>query len=258
MRSSGRFRYRSLGYLFIGLGAVAFVVSIMFGTPAILAPGFAAFLIGLLLAYLSFMPTLPSELIAGALMPMMNNLEALFKNLRVNDYATYVGPQGQGKLTWYRVFIPCDADSQLPKSKITDEILITLDDNHGVNGVLLDPPGSNLLMMLERECGQDIGSVELSGLEGALDNGIVKSLELASSLHLTFEDSKAHLVVEGDALWELTRELAEKAPIICERVGCPICSLVACALTKSSRRAVRFLGAKHFDGKHKSSYELVG
>jgi hypothetical protein len=227
--------------------------------PAILAPGFAAFLIGILLAYLSFMPTVPSQLVAGALMPMMNNLEALLQNLQVSDYATYVGPKGGSELSSYRVFIPLsrDADSELPKSKITDEILITLD-NRGVNGLLLDPPGSDLLVMLERESGQDIGSIELSGLQEALNNGIVKSLELASSLHLTFEDSKAHLLVEGDALWELTKELAEKAPIICERVGCPICSLVACALAKSSHRAVRFQGAKHFDGKHKSSYELIG
>jgi hypothetical protein len=248
-----------LGYLFLGLGAVGFVVSIIFGTPAILAPSFAAFLIGVLLAYLSLMPTVPSQLVAGALMPTMNNLEALFKNLQVNDYATYVGPRDRNKLTSLRVFIPLssDANSKLPKSKITDKILITLD-NRGVNGLLLDPPGSGLLVMLERESGQDVGSVELSGLQEALDNGIVKSLELASSLHLTFEDSKAHLVVEGDALWELTRELAEKAPIICERVGCPICSLVACALTKSSHRAVKFQGAKHYDGKHKSSYELIG
>jgi hypothetical protein len=259
MRSSGRFRYRSLGFLFLGLGAVAFVVSIIFGTPAILAPSFAAFLIGVLLAYLSFMPTVPTELVGGALMPMMNNLEALFKNLQVNEYATYVGPRDGNELTSYRVFIPLssDANDMLPKSKVTDEILITSYENSGVNGLLLDPPGSDLLRMLERESGQDIGSVELSRLQEALNNGIVKSLDLASSLRLTFEDSKAHLVLEGDALWEFTKELAENAPIICERVGCPICSLVACALTKSSHRAVRFQGAKHLDRKHTSSYELI-
>lgn len=260
MRSSGRFRYRSLGLFFIGLGAVAFVASIIFGTPAILAPSFAAFLIGVLLAYLSFWPTVPTEIVGGALMPMMNNLEALFKNLRVNDYATYIGPRERENPASYRAFIPLsgDAKAKLPKLKIMDEILITPDDHSEANGLVLEPPGADLLVTLERESGEDIGSVKLSDLQDALNNGIVKSLELASSLRLTFEDSKAYLVLEGDALWEFTKELAQKAPILCERVGCPLCSLVACALTKSSHRPVRFQGAKHIDRKHKSSYELIG
>ena len=258
MSYSKRSRYRSLGFVFLGLGAAAFILGTVFSVPAIATSGFAAFLVGLLLEYLPFMPTVSAELVGGAMMPMMSNLEGLFKKLRVNTYGTYVGPgQGNG-LTSCRVFIPQSSDAKLPESGITDEILIGSYDNSEVGGLLLDPPGSNLLSVLERESGQDIGSLKLSDLQEALNIGIVRSLELASSLRLSFEGSKVHLVLEGDALWNLTKELAEKAPIVCERIGCPICSLVACALTKSSHSAVRFLGAEHIDRKHKCSYELIG
>ena len=191
-------------------------------------------------------------------MPVMSNLEALFKKLRVSVYGTYVGPGRGNGLTSCRVFVPLSKDAELQESRITDEILIGSDDDSELGGLLLDPPGSNLLSIIEHESGQDMGFLKVSDLQEALRVGIVKSLELASSLRLSFEGSKVHLLVEGDTLWNFTKELAEKAPIICERVGCPICSLVACALAKSSHSPIRFLGAKHLDGKHRCSYELIG
>jgi hypothetical protein len=259
MGSSGRSRYRALGYIFLGLGVAAFIMGTMFRAPAIATSGFAACLVGLLLEYLPFIPTVSPELIGGALMPMMMNLEALFKKLHVSVHATYIGPgAGRALASSYRIFVPLSSDAELQWSGITDEILIGSDDYRELGGLLLDPPGSNLLAILERESTQDMGSLKLSDLQEALEVGIVRSLELASSLRLSFEGSKVHVLVEGDALWNFTRELAEKAPSVCERVGCPLCSLVACALAKCSHSPVRFLGATHLGGKHKCSCELTG
>jgi hypothetical protein len=258
MSSSARSRYRSLGYVFVGLGGTTFILGMVFRAAALATAGFAAFLIGLLLEYLPFVSAVSPELVGGALLPMMSNLEGLFKKLGVDAYATYLGPRQMKELASYRVFIPLSSDARLPESGITDDILICTDGGSKMGGLLLDPPGSNLLSILERESSQNIGSLKLSDLQDALNTGIVKSLELASSLRLSFEGSKVHLLLEGDVLWDFTKELAGKAPIICERVGCPICSLVACALTKSAQSSVRFLGAKHLDGKHKCSYELIG
>ena len=141
MSSSRRSRYRSLGYVFLGLGAAAFILGTVFGVPAIATSGFAAFLVGLLLEYLPFMPTVSVELVGGAVMPIMSNLEGLFKKLRVNTYGTYVGPGQVNGLTSCRVFIPKSSGVNPPESKITNEILIGSDDYSEVGGLLLDPPG---------------------------------------------------------------------------------------------------------------------
>jgi hypothetical protein len=256
MSGYGRSRYRRLGLLFCAIGLAVFLVSTALAVPALIASGFGAFLIGLLLAYLSFVPSVPSELLGETLRPAMNNLEALLRRFKVNAYATYIHPNS--KAASFRVFIPLSehAAAKPPSLKNTNEIVIVPSDS-GVNGLLLEPPGAGLLALIERESGQEIASVELTGLQEVLSVGIIRSLELASSIKLTFEGPEVHLLVEGDALWKFTKELAEKAPIMCERIGCPICSLVACALTKSSRRDVRFRGAKHFDGRHRASFELL-
>jgi len=238
------------------LGLVAFIVSTVLGIPAVAASGFGAILIGLLLAYVSFLPTVPPELLGEALAPTMENLEALLRKLGVNAYARYIWSGCD--LTLFRVFVPLSEDAAAPsESKITDEIVVIPAENIGENGLLLNPPGTGLLAMLERESGQDIADVDLSGLEDALSIGIVKSLELGSSVRLSFENSRVQFLLEGDLLWEFSKKLAEDAPILCERIGCPICSLVACALAKSSHRNVKFQGAKHLDRRHRASFELL-
>jgi hypothetical protein len=258
MSGYGRSRYRRLGLLFCAIGLAVFLASTARGILTIAASGFGAFLIGVLLAYLSFVPTVPSELVGSTLMPAMNNLEALLKGFGVDAYATYIHPNSKEES--FRVFIPLSeqATRDPPTSKTTNEIVIVPSEDSRANGLLLEPPGADLLSLIERESGQEIWAVELTGLQEALRTGIVRSLELASSVRLTFEGSECRLLVEGDVLGKFTQELVEKAPIMCERVGCPICSLVACALAKSSHGDVRFRGAKHFDGKHDALYELLG
>jgi hypothetical protein len=257
MSSHGRSRYRRLGLLFCAVGLAVLLVSTVERVPSMAASALGAFLIGVLLAYLSFVPTVPSELVGSTLTPAMNNLEALLRSFRVSAYATYIHPNGEAES--FRVFIPLSEHAAVPAlSKTTNEIVIVPGEDSRPNGLLLDPPGTDLLSLIERESGQEIGAVGLVSLQEALRTGIVRSLELASSIRLAFDGSECRLVVEGDVLWKFTQELVEKAPIMCERIGCPICSLVACALAKSSHRNVGFRGAKHLDGKHEALYELLG
>jgi hypothetical protein len=256
MSGFGRSRYRRLGLLFSAIGLTVFLMSTARGIPAMAAAGFAAFLIGILLAYLSFAPTVRSELVGSALMPTMNNLETLLKSFGVSADATYI--YSNSKTTSFRVLVPLSEDPVPPLARTMNEIATLPGKESRSDGLLLQPPGADLLSLIERESGQEIESVELANLQEALSRGLVRSLELASSVTLTFEGSECRLLVEGDVLGKVTQELVEKTPIVCKRIGCPICSLVACALAKSSHGDVRFRGAEHFDGKHDASYELLG
>ena len=254
MTKHGRPRYRILGYVFIAIGLVGFIPT-AFLAPAIAGTSLGAFLIGLLLAYLSFVPTVQPELLGAVLMPTANNLEALFRRFHVSTQATYICPDG--KPSSLRVFVPFSADAspRPTEFQIADQIPVT--QSNVPSGLLFEPPGAGLLAMLEHERDQDIGAIELTGLEEALSSGIVKSLELGTSVRLAFEGSEVRFMLKDDLFWEFSQKLAQEAPIFCERIGCPICSLVACALAKSSHRDVRFLGAKHTHGEHRASFELL-
>ena len=236
-------------------GLVGFGVTIILRVPSIAGLGLGAFLVGALLAYLPAGHVVTVEMMREAFMPSMTNLEALLRGFGVNASATYIPPNDKEP---FRVFVPLPRDAtRLSQEQSAQKIVGTYGGNHETNGLLLEPPGANLLAMLERECDQDIAAQELKDLEEVLGSAMVESLELGSSVRLSFEDAKVHFILKGDVLWDFTQNLAEKAPILCERVGCPICSLAACALAKCSHSDVRFLEAKHLDRTHRASFELL-
>lgn len=141
------------------------------------------------------------------------------------------------------------------ESEISNDIFIMTEGNPGRLGLLLEPPGSGLLAMIEKESQIDFGEVNLASFEEALRAGMVESLELLSSVHVSVEGERFQFVGEGDVLWKFTETLAKQTPNVYQNVGCPICSLAACALTKSTHRNVTFLKAEHFKGTHTATLE---
>lgn len=257
MRSEASGRYRQLGLVFIILGLVSFGVSALFRTLTIAGLGLGIFLIGILMAYLPLLPSIPTELIGEALMPAMNNLEAFLRSFELTTAATYLPPKDD--LAPPSVFIPLSGQGTLSEADrlASTGFLVTSEENH-VNGVLIEPPGAGLLAMLERESSQNFSNLPFADLEDALRSGIVEVLELASSVHLSFENSRGQFQLKGDVLWKVNERLAKETPIVCERIGCPICSLAACVMAKSSHRNVKLIEARHSKNAHNATFELGG
>jgi len=255
-KETSRDRYRALGSLFIILGLIALVVSIVLRTPSISGFGLGAFLIGVLIVYLpAAAPTFTSDLIGEAFIPTMANLEGLLTGLGLSGSATYMPPKDHGGRLM--VFLPM-AEKQTPpaESEISSDIFIMTEGNPGRLGLLLEPPGSGLLAMIEKESQRDFGEVELASFEEALRDGMVESLELFSSVHVSVEGEQFQFVGEGDVLWKFTERLAKQTPNVYQTIGCPLCSFAACALTKSTHRNVEFLKAEHFKGTHTATLEI--
>jgi hypothetical protein len=250
-------RYRTLGWLFVLFGLIAFVVSTVLRVAPIAGFGLGAFLVGLLMVYLpTAAPTFTSDLIGEAFLPTMTNLEGLLTGLGLGGSATYIPPDDKsGRL---KIFVPLTENQSPPTgSEASSDIFIIAEGNPGRLGVVLEPPGSGLLAMVEREGQQDFGEVDLASFEEALRVGLVESLELLSSVHVTIEGRRVQFIGEGDVLWKFTERLAKQTPTVCQKIGCPFCSLAACALTKSAHTNVTFVQAEHFKGTHRSTLELA-
>jgi hypothetical protein len=219
--------------------------------------GLGAFLIGLLLIFLPFTPSVSPQIIGEALLPSMANLESLLKGFGVDAPGTYLySDQYLGGL---RVFVPLSETSSIVpvEAQTAASILIMPESDPAKGGLLLQPPGAGLLTMIERETEQDMTTIGLSDLEGALESTMVSGLGLASNIRLSPENSTVQFTVGGDALWVFTERMVREMPLVCERVGCPICSLMACAVSKSAHSKVRFAGSSHQNGKHSGSLQLV-
>ncbi len=251
-------RYRQLGLMFIILGFISLAVSAIFRALAIAGLGLGIFLIGILMAYLPLLPSIPTELVGEALMPGMYNLEGFLRSFELTTTATYLPPKDDAAPP--RVFVPLSGGkSTLPElERVAPDGFLVTGQQGSMNGVLIEPPGGGLLAMLERESSQKLSKLPLDDLEDALRSGIVETLELASSVRLSFENSHVHFHLEGDVMWEINERLIRENPIVCERIGCPICSLAACVVAKASHRNVRLIEVKHSKSTHTAILELGG
>jgi hypothetical protein len=254
--STGQDGYRRLGLVFVVFGLIAFVLSTLLRVPTLAGVGLGAFLVGLLLIYLpTSSPTLSADLVGEAFMPAMANLESLLAALGLGGSATYMPPDNEtGRL---RLYVPLTENQSPPQPGEPSDFFIMSDGNPGRLGIMLEPPGSALLAMVERESQQNFAEVDLTEVEEALRSGMVESLELLSSVHLGSEGERFRFFAEGDVLWKFTEKLAKQTPNVCQKIGCPFCSLAACALAKSSRRNVNFLKAEHFNESHAATLQLM-
>ena len=111
---------------------------------------------------------------------------------------------------------------------------------------------------MEKESGIDFFNLEIDDFVDALRSGMVESLEVAAGLKGTITDNLAKFRIEDGALASFFRSMAQSAPNVSSRLGCPICSTTICAAVKATRRDVILEEAAHGSGYHSLSFRFAG
>ncbi len=122
-----------------------------------------------------------------------------------------------------------------------------------VKGVTLQPPGFGLYAYAQK-----IGAVFTpesldAGIKDVLENG----LELASKVNVK-HDANSYSVSMSDMVNQgLCDMIRREDPAICTRMGCPVCSCVACMIADGTGRKVRVANVKVSGKNVDATYELI-
>jgi len=162
-----------------------------------------------------------------------SNLSVLRRLLVVGGYSgkgIYV-PSKEGEVV---IFIPKEETLlYLPEIESAGKTLFL----RSPEGIVLGAPGTNILETVEELLGISFEGVELHYALSMLSTAYTE-LEISRTFEFIVEGERIVVRMEDVVGKGFCKELRLKFPEICERIGCPFCSAIACLISKSMGKSV--------------------
>jgi len=227
-------RAKVMGSLFI---AVGIYLIIFYNENIYLNIGFGALFIGLFAIIVIREKTVPKKLNDAQLLSNMEFLHSLTDDLDLKGNGLYI-PAGSN-LSKERVFIPLQEEEKYNLPALDDNTVFVTGTSGSSLGVILVPPGLGLLDLYENEMGIKIENIDVDELEQNLQI-MIYGFGLVKDLSIKREDNELiRLKITHLAYKDICDEIAKNSNKICSQAGCPICSSVLCAITRSLGKKVR-------------------
>lgn len=215
----------------------------------LLLAGVAVIVLAILLYYLTPARFLRAEVADALALSGMANIRKLLASLLIEARGVYI-PAAQAGAT--RLFIPVSDEPYPPGLRsATDGIFVT--PGEGKGGIVLEPPGYRLIAHA-----WEIGaSFTDEGLENEIKDALENSLELAGRVSVRREGDAIAVTMSDLANAGMCAAIRKESPGLCTRVGCPVCSFVACMIAEGTGRRVRIEQAKVNDRTLNAIFRLV-
>ena len=202
--------------ILLGFGVVALLFSLMFDSVPLVLIGLGLVIWGTSLLFVSPKKLVRADLVIPQLQNFMLTLDNLLKNLNVNS-ETY--------------FLPPRISAENPVQKI-------LDVKSHPYGISLVPSGIDLAWSFERESKVNFLDADFNYLKEFLSTIFIDELGLATDFEMVQENSIIKVVIKDLISQELCEHVHRVSYQICTRVPCPVCSALACSLTKVTHKAI--------------------
>ncbi len=174
-------------------------------------------------------PSMPALLSQSEMVSTSRIANETVQALQLNGNASYL-PAKRG-LTRERVFIPASAENSIAPLALSDDLVMSPGKDGSTPGMLLEPPGYELLNRIEQELDASLVNVGLEAAEGTLQ--ILKhGLGMMKDFHFKEREGKIVLRVEYSGLIDACRKVRKEMPDTCRQVECIGC---ACLFTAAAR-----------------------
>ncbi len=105
-------------------------------------------------------------------------------------------------------------------------------------GICLTPSGLDLTNLFEDELGTDFTNVDLSFLKKNLPKLFIEGLEIAEGFEMKIRKNTVHVKIWNSAYKDFCARARKFSKNACNSFACPLCSSIACALTRVSGKPV--------------------
>jgi len=223
-----------LGLLFISCGAIAFILSVLFNSLILSYIGLGLTLWGALLLLIRRTKYVKNKLLDSTVMSSLVSIGQLIEALNYKGKGVYLPPQYLKAFKGGTIFVPYEKEVTIPPIEEIAQEKVFL---RNPKGVCLTPPGLSLANLYEDELGKDFAIVNLAYLQNHLPKLFVKDLEIAEDLEMNINNNAIHVKILNSTYKDLCKE-ARKISKICGSIGCPLCSSIACALTRATGKPI--------------------
>jgi hypothetical protein len=232
---------QALSIIMLTLGTIALTTSIMFISTILAFIGLGLVFWGVILIYIRPEEYAKKVLLEAAVSPSIATLNQMIQEFSYKGDVTYLPPKYFADPETTKIYISKHKDTSLPTPEQVQKY-----ENQPVartpRGMLLTPPGIQLSRLLEKSLGTTFIRTDLKNLQQNLPRLFIENLEIAENLEIRAEDDMTqstaiHAKITKPFYADTFKE-AEEPSQLTGSIGDPICSAIACALTKATGKPI--------------------
>ena len=234
LRRATRRPSRIVGFGLTGLGLTSLSLSIFFESSILAFIGLGLTFWGALLLFVRTTLYVKGQLLESTARPYYASIERLLDHLGYEGVPVYLPPKQLKALKGGTIFMAAEKDEGIDYDRLSDELQIGQLFTPDPSGIFLTAPGVGLANLLEEEMGKDFTKMSLEDLQRDLPPAIVEGFELAEGVEVEVE-GEAVTVKVTNSLFEAFNEKADER---LKRIGCPLVSAMALALTRATGKPI--------------------
>jgi len=243
-----------VSWFLLALGLIALAFSIIYTSSILAFIGLGLTFWGALTLYITTEKYVKEILLNSTLLPTLANMDKILTELGYQGKAVYLPPKYLKDPETSKVYIPKNKNARLP----TPEEIQQQEDKiflKNPEAALIIPPGFSLSKLFEKTLGTSFTKVDLEYIQQNLSKLFIEDLEIAENIEIQTKPSKAakeltdsvsliqskndtiHVKIANSIYKDICKE-ARSLKHICGSIGCPLCSAIACALTKATGKPI--------------------
>jgi hypothetical protein len=234
LRKATRRPSRMAGILLSALGLASLSLAIFYESNILAFIGLGLAFWGAILLFVRTTHYVKGQLLESTARPYYTAIERLLDHLEYDGTPTYLPPKQLKALKGGTIFISAEKGEEIDYQRLSNELQVDRLFSPNPLGVLMVAPGVGLANLLEEEVGKDFTRASLKDLQRDLPPAIIEGFELAEGVETEVEGD----VISVKITKSLYRTFYEEADERLKRIGCPLVSAIALALTRSTDKPI--------------------
>ena len=216
-------------------GVIVLALSVNFDSSILAFVGLGLVFWGAILFYARPSKYVKENLLLKTTSPSLVSLNQIIMELGYKGKGVYLPPKYLRDLESSKVFINAQRNLKLPSDEqIQNEDKVFL---KNPEGMLVTPPGLELARLFEETLGTSFTKEDLKSIEQNMPRLLVEDLEIAQNVQIETVNNIVHFKIEN-SIYKNMCHGAKNLANICNTLGCPLCSAIACALAKATGKPV--------------------
>ncbi len=218
-------------FALLGLGVAALFTSVIYKSSILAFIGLGLSFWGVVFLYVQDQDYVPKLLLEASVLPSLSTVDQMIQELGFRGDAIYLPPKYFEDPEATRIYVAKQEDSAVPRPeeiiKYENRLIVK-----NPQGMLLTPPGFELTKLMEKTMETSFTKVDLKYLQKNMPKLFIEDLEIAENLELQAENDRIRVTVTNPIFNEISNETSKSRA--CSKIGSPLCSAIACALTKAT------------------------
>ena len=224
-----------LGLGVTSIGAVCLTISYLSSSVILTFIGLGLTLWGLLLLYISQPSSIPRKVFNALSFSTLKSIDAIVDELYQGDSVVHFYHANRNGLAQGYIYFSHRPNGAVRNYEQLNSQEISQND---LNGTFILSPSQGLLELFEKELNVNLAKIDFPFLERTLPDMLVEELKLVDYFLIEANDDTFAIRFSGEPSVNLCKLINEKSKIG-YRIGCPVCGMLALALSKSTGRPIR-------------------